>query len=67
MRVMDRLIVITILVALILTFPLSSGKTEGVPVKSEGTHLICQTTKVMKSTNNIILSCSKIDEVESNG
>ncbi len=66
MKVIDRVIIITILVALILTFPLSSEPSVRF-VKSEGTHLICKTTKVMKSTNNIILSCSKIDEVKSNG
>ncbi len=66
MRVMDWVIIITILVALILTFPLTSVPSVR-SVKGEGTHLICKTTKVMKSTNNIILSCSKIDEVKSNG
>ncbi len=67
MKAFNWLLLATIAAAFAWTFPASNSKAEDIPVKPEPTGFICLTIKVMKSTNNIIFSCSKIDEVKSNG
>jgi len=67
MKASNWLLISTIAAAVAWTFPASNSKAEDIPAKPEPTGFICKTIKVMKSTNNIIFSCSKIDEVKSNG